>query len=113
MVRLRPVAGLVTTIVAPGTSSPLAFLIVPTIWPVLACDCAIALNAHIATSTREVIKNCRDLDITGELLEKIRIVETSLRASHRAPNYLRLPRTSWTPCSEGKLRTSAEGGFYH
>src|SRR6266404_400261 len=72
-----------TVTVAPATTSLLGLVTVPFIAPVVV-DCAIALNAHIATSTRVVIQNRRELNITGELLEKIRIVETNLRASHRA-----------------------------
>src|SRR5258708_8642927 len=72
-----------TVTVAPVTTSLLGFVTVPFMAPVVV-DCAIALSAHIAMSTSEVIQNRRDLNISGELLREIRIVETNLRASHRA-----------------------------
>src|SRR5207244_11633503 len=83
-VRDKPVAGFVTVTVAPGTSSPAGFLTVPTICPVLACDCARATSAQVEMTSREAKENRRDLHWTGELLKEISIVETKLRASRRA-----------------------------
>src|SRR6266571_4714048 len=68
--------------VAPATTSLLGFVTVPAMPPVTVPWASAA--AQNAATSREAKQKRRVLVITGELLRKVRFVETIVRASHRA-----------------------------